>query len=61
MASTLNEKPRRSLDLETGSNSSGSPDKKDLGVTDHPDDNKTASSFAGDNGEEIDFSTLTWW
>lgn len=61
MASTVNEKPRRSLDLETGSNLSGALDKKDPHGPDHPEDNKTTSSLAREDGEEINYNTLTWW
>lgn len=61
MASTVNEKPRRSMDLETGSNSSAGPDKKDHHGSDHPEDNKTTSSLAREDGEEINYHTLTWW
>lgn len=61
MASTLNEEPRRSIDLETGSNSSGIPDKKEGHGSDHPEDNKTTSSLAREDGEEINYNTLTWW
>lgn len=49
------------MDLETGSNSSGGPDKKDLHGPDHPEDNKTTSSLAREDGEVINYETLTWW
>lgn len=49
------------MDLETGSNSSAGPDKKDPHGSDHPEDNKTTSSLAREDGEEINYHTLTWW
>lgn len=62
MASAIREKPARSLDLETGSNSSsGAPDHKKAGEAGPSEDTKTASSLAGDHGEEINYHTLTWW
>lgn len=60
MASSIQEKPARSLDLETGSKSSGALDKKS-DESNPQEDTKTASSFAGDQGEEINYHTLTWW
>lgn len=48
------------MDLETGSHSSGGPDKDPHGP-DHPEDNKTTSSLAREDGEVINYETLTWW
>lgn len=61
MASSTREKPAGSLDLETGSNSSGAPDKKKSDESGPHEDTKTASSVAGAQGEEINYHTLTWW
>lgn len=62
MASSIREKPARSLDLETGSkSSSGALDKKKSDESNPQEDTKTASSLAGAQGEEINYHTLTWW
>lgn len=62
MASATREKPTRSLDLETGSNSSsGAPYPKKSTEAGPSEDTKTASSLAGEQGEEINYHTLTWW
>lgn len=51
-----------SMDLESGSTSSGS------GIPGHfkksegqPDETKTTSSIAREEGEEINYHTLSWW
>lgn len=60
MTTAMREKPARSLDLETGSNSSGPPDKKP-GESGLSEDNKTTSSVAGEHIGEINYHTLSWW
>lgn len=53
MASTIEEKPARRADLDSVSVS----DKK----SGSPDDARTTSSLAREEGEEIDYHTLPWW
>lgn len=61
MAPATQEKPMRAMDLETGSNSSGLSNKEKVDATGPHEDNKTMSSLAREEGEEINYHTLTWW
>lgn len=61
MASAIQEKPSRTMDLETGSRSSGLSDKKKSDASGPHEDNRTMSSLAREEGEEINYHTLTWW
>ncbi|KAF3760451.1 hypothetical protein M406DRAFT_93301 [Cryphonectria parasitica EP155] len=60
MQSALREKPARSLDLEEASASSGSPDKKSE-ESSPPEYVRTSASLAREEGEEINYHTLSWW
>lgn len=62
MISDTQEKPARTMDLETGSgsNSFGIADKKTDESGPHEDE-KTTSSLDREEGEEINYHTLTWW
>ncbi|CAN8105726.1 unnamed protein product [Discula destructiva] len=57
-ASAIQEKPARTMDLETGSKSSGTLNRKSEA---HEDDNTTSSLARDDGGEEINYHTLSWW
>lgn len=58
----IQEKPAGPLDLEMGPRSSGPPDnKKKSDDSVAAEDTKTASSFSGEQGEEINYQTLSWW
>lgn len=61
MAGANQEKPARALDLETGSNTSGISDKKNSDASGPHEDDKTMSSLAREEGEEINYHTLSWW
>lgn len=62
VAPAIQEKPARPLDLEAGSKTSGRPDiKKKSDESSAVEDTKTASSFSGEQGEEINYQTLSWW
>lgn len=62
MADTVTqEKPARMEDIEIGSNSSDTSNKnKSEGAKGHEDD-KPTSTLAQDEGEEINYHTLSWW
>lgn len=49
------------MDPEAGSHSSGISDKKKSGGTGPHEDDKTTLSLAREEGEEINYHTLTWW
>lgn len=62
MAPKEQDKNAMPIDLETGSRTSGDVSKKDSSPPAYrPEDARTTSSVAQEDGAEIDLTPLSWW